>query len=96
MGLLGSALGSAIGKAAGSAIGGKVGGSSGKNLGSEVGGILGGAAGSFLPFKNGGMVRKNNQKALLHKGELVVPSKLVKEVPKSLKMKIKAHGGRNM
>ena len=96
MGLLGSALGSAIGKAAGGAIGGKVGGGSGKSLGSEVGGILGGAAGSFLPFKNGGMVRKNNQKALLHKGELVVPAKMVKDVSKSLKRKIKANGGRGM
>lgn len=96
MGLLGGLLGSAIGKAAGGAIGGKVGGSSGKNLGNEVGGILGSAAGSFLPFQRGGRVTKNKQKALLHKGEIVVPAKYAKHVSKSLKQKIKANGGRNM
>lgn len=84
-------IGSAIGNVAGGAIGGRFGGAQGASAGSQIGGILGG----FLPFKNGGMVGHTGP-AYLHKGEMVVPKKYVKDVPKSLKKKVKANGGRNM
>ena len=62
----------------------------GSLLGQELGGLLGGKkhsglgrtigsiAGDFLPFMHGGAVKtakgKNTQKALLHKGEYVLPA----------------------
>lgn len=93
MGLLGSGVLSIAGGAAGQKLGQKYGlGSEGKAIGT----LLGGAAGGFLPFANGGRVVKKTQKALLHKGEIVVPAKYAKDVSKTLKAKIKANGGRNM
>ena len=88
MGIFGNILGSGLGSAAGQIFGGD----KGRQAGGQVGGILG----NFLPFKEGGMVKKTTQKALLHKGELVVPKHLVKKVSKSLKKEIKMNGGRNM
>lgn len=88
MGLLGSQLGKAIG----GGIGGKYGGNTGK----EVGSILGSAAGALLPFKKGGKVVKKTQPALLHKGEVVIPSRLAKKIPASLKKEMKKGGARNM
>lgn len=97
MPMVGGEIGRVLGQAGGSAIGNLFGAG---NLGGQIGGILGGAAGSrFIPFKKGGMVkpkRGKTQKAILHKGEMVVPASLVKHVPKSLKSKIKKKGGRNM
>lgn len=66
MGFFGSLLGGEIGKL----IGGK------KH--SALGGTLGAVAGNFLPFETGGAVKvakgKKTQKALLHKGEYVLPA----------------------
>lgn len=101
MGFLGSQIGGAIGQGAGTAIGNKyLGPQGGKTLG-EVGKILGTAGGMAFPlFKKGGMVKppknKKTQKAILHKGELVIPASMVKDVPKSLKKKIAKKGGVNM
>jgi len=96
MGLLGSQAGSAVGGLLGKSLGGKYGGSRGAAAGQEIGKVLGKVGGSFLPFKKGGKVTKKTQKALLHKGEIVVPAKLAKHVSKSLKDKIKANGGHGM
>jgi outer membrane lipoprotein SlyB len=96
MGLLGSQLGSLAGGGIGGAIGQKYGGSTGQKAGQEIGSVLGKVGGAFLPFKKGGKVVKSTQKALLHKGEIVVPAKLTKHLSKSLKDKIKANGGYNM
>ena len=85
MGVFGNLLGQGLGSLAGGLIGH-----------SKEGQTIGGTLGGFLPFKEGGMVKKTTQKALLHKGELVVPKHLVKKVSKSLKKEIKANGGRNM
>lgn len=87
MGLIGNLLG----QAGGAILGGAVGGNTGRGAGQQVGGILG----NLLPFEKGGMVRHTGA-AKLHSGELVVPKKYVKDVPKSLKKKIKENGGRNM
>lgn len=73
-------------------------------VGGDIGEILGRTAGNFLQhlagFKKGGIVKpppgKKTQKAILHKGELVVPAHMVKDVPKALKDKIKKKGGKNM
>lgn len=86
--LIGSKLGEIGGEFLGKKYGGTAGGQAGK--------LIGGLAGSFLPFKNGGKVTKKTQKALLHKGEIVIPAKYAKDVSKSLKDKIKKNGGRNM
>lgn len=95
--MIGGEIGRVLGGEGGAALGGLVGAG---NLGRQIGSILGGAAGSrFIPFKKGGMVkprRGKTVKAILHKGEMVVPAGLVKDVPKSLKSKIKKRGGRNM
>lgn len=86
-------IGNLLGQAGGNLIGGRFG-----NAG--AGQTIGGALGSFLPFRSGGMVKpprgKKTQRALLHKGELVVPASMVKDVPKTLKKKIASKGGRNM
>ena len=87
MGLIGGLLG----QAGGAILGGAVGGNTGRGAGQQIGGILG----SLLPFKEGGVVGHTGP-AYMHKGEMVVPKKYVKDVPKSLKKKIKSHGGRNM
>ena len=66
MGFFGSLLGGEIGKL----IGGK------KHSG--LGSTLGTIAGDFLPFQTGGAVKvakgRKTQKALLHKGEYVLPA----------------------
>lgn len=66
MGFFGSLLGGEIGKL----IGGK------KHSG--LGATLGTIAGDFLPFETGGAVKvakgRKTQKALLHKGEYVLPA----------------------
>jgi hypothetical protein len=86
MGFFGNLIGQGLGGLAGGLIGHQ-------KEGSAIGGTLGG---SFLPFQDGGMVKNHTQKALLHKGELVVPRHLVKKVSKGLKKEIKMNGGRNM
>jgi uncharacterized protein YcfJ len=96
MGLIGGSLGKIGGGALGGAIGKKYGGSTGQRIGNELGSVAGGALGALLPFKQGGRVTKKTQKALLHKGEIVVPAKYAKHVSKSLKDKIKKNGGHGM
>jgi hypothetical protein len=100
MGLLGSGAGGIIGGGLGSAIGRKIGGKTGAEIGGGLGKLFGTAGGAFLPFEKGGLVKpkgsKKTQKALLHKGEMVIPAKHVKSIPKSIKNKIKKEGGRNM
>jgi hypothetical protein len=87
MGLIGGLLG----QAGGSLVGNYLGGKTGAGAGQQIGGILG----NLLPFEKGGMV-KHTGPAKLHSGEMVVPKKYVKDVPKSLKKKIKKNGGHNM
>jgi hypothetical protein len=82
MGKIGEMLGGAFGGAVGKKYGGKTGGKIGKSLGK--------IAGSLVPFKKGGMVKKTGA-ILAHKGELVVPSSMVKHVSKTLKAKIRAN-----
>lgn len=96
MGLIGGSLGKIGGGALGGAIGKKYGGATGQKIGNELGSVAGGALGALLPFKQGGKVVKKTQKALLHKGEIVVPAKYAKHVSKSLKEKIRKNGGHNM
>jgi hypothetical protein len=97
MPLLGSKVGQYVGEEGGKFIAKKLGANEkGVKLASEIGSAVGSYGGSFLPFKKGGMVKKRTQKALLHKGELVVPASMVKDVPKTLKKKIAKKGGRNM
>lgn len=88
-GTLGSILGGGIGENLGQTYFGDVGGRTGRAAGE----VAGGALGAMLPFKKGGVVKKTGP-ALLHKGEIVVPAKYAKDVSKSLKDKIKKHGGR--
>jgi len=85
MGYFAQEIGSEIGSLAGGYIGSKY---KHKEAGKKIGSLVGKFGGSYLPFKNGGYVNKT-QPALLHKGELVVPKRLVKHVSKSLKNKIK-------
>lgn len=80
-------IGKQIGKIAGGFLG-KIAGN--KKLGRKLGSMAGE---ELIPYKKGGMVKPKGkaktQKALLHKGELVVPAHLVKDVSKTLKKKIK-------
>jgi len=90
---IGKALGGTAGKALGGIAGGLIGGKQGRKIGSSLGGQLGSSAGAIggatlVPFKKGGMV-KRTMPALLHKGELVVPASMVKDVSKALKKKIR-------
>lgn len=96
MGLIGGQIGGYAGSGLGQFVGKKYGGSIGEEAGKNIGRVAGTALGSLLPFKKGGKVVKKTQKALLHKGEIVVPAKYAKDVSKSLKDKIKKNGGRNM
>tara|TARA_R110000803_G_scaffold35595_2_gene76879 strand:- start:906 stop:1178 length:273 start_codon:yes stop_codon:yes gene_type:complete len=84
MGFFGSLLGGEIGKL----IGGK------KHSG--LGSTLGTIAGDFLPFQTGGAVRvakgRKTQKALLHKGEYVLPANAK---PTKQQMAIVARNKRN-
>jgi hypothetical protein len=87
--LLGSQIGGYAGAGLGEAIGKKFGGSIGQEAGKNIGRVIGTAAGAAIPyFKKGGVV-KHTGTAMVHKGELVVPRKYVKDVPKSIKNKIK-------
>lgn len=61
-----------IGKLLGGFLGGKLGGAVGGDKGKMIGSGLGGALGTLVPFKKGGPVRRKT-KALLHKGEYVLP-----------------------
>ena len=62
----------------GSLIGGELGRLIGGKKHSGLGGTLGTIAGDFLPFQTGGAVvtakGRKTQKALLHKGEYVLPA----------------------
>ena len=62
----------------GSLIGGEIGKLVGGKKHSGLGSTLGTIAGDFLPFETGGAVKvakgKKTQKALLHKGEYVLPA----------------------
>lgn len=82
MGVFGQMIGGALGGAVGKKYGGKTGG--------KIGSTLGRAAGSLVPFKKGGMIKKTGA-ILAHKGELVVPASMVKDVSKSLKKRIRAN-----
>jgi hypothetical protein len=62
MGLFGN-----LGKLFGGELGGAIGGKSGRNIGGELGGILGDS------FKTGGKVKRTGR-ALVHKGEYVLPA----------------------
>jgi hypothetical protein len=97
MGILGSELGSEIGSGLGSFVGNRF---KHKKEGERIGRVVGKIAGSYLPFEKGGLVKppKGHKKQIIvaHKGELIVPKNMVKHVSKSLKNKIKRHGGRNM
>jgi len=101
MGVIGQQIGEYVGRQGGSYIGSKLGGKKGSELGSKIGSVIGNFAGSeVIPFKKGGMVRpkgkRKTMKAILHRGEMVVPASMVSEVPKKLKNKIAKRGGRAM
>jgi len=95
MGLIGAQLGTIVGGGLGGALGERYGGSTGKGIGQQAGALLGGLGGGLLPFKKGGMVMQTGP-AQLHTGELVIPSHMVKRVPRSIKLQIKKNGGMNM
>jgi len=92
---IGKSLGGIAGKALGGVAGGLIGGKQGRKLGSSLGGKLGSTAGAIggaglTAFKKGGMV-KRTMIAKVHKGELIVPASMVKDVSKTLKKKIRAN-----
>jgi hypothetical protein len=90
MGVLGSQIGALAGGSLGETLGKKIAGETGGKIGKAVGTYGGEALGSAFPyFKKGGMVHETGP-AVVHKGELVVPRKYVKDVPKSIKNAIKA------
>ena len=93
MGFIGSELGSEIGGITGKYIGGRF--FKDKNTGERIGKLVGKIGGSYLPFKNGGYVKKTGL-ILAHKNELVIPSHLTKHVPQNLKKQIKRCGGHKM
>jgi uncharacterized protein YcfJ len=93
MPLLASELGSVVGSTLGGIIGKRF---KHEKAGERIGEVIVKIGGSYLPLKNGGMVKRNRQRAILHKGELVVPKKYVQDVSKSLKKKIKKNGGVGM
>lgn len=65
MGFFGAKIGSVLGSEIGRKLGGK--------SGAAIGGVLGEAGGSIAPgFKTGGKVKRTG-KALVHKGEYVLP-----------------------
>ena len=78
---IGNFLGTKIGQFAGSKLGKYTG--VGADRGGVAGGKVGGILGELAPFKKGGYVKKKTQKALLHKGEFVLP----KGVPPTKKQK---------
>ena len=97
MGILGSELGSEMGSGLGSFVGNRF---KHKKEGERIGRVVGKIAASYLPFEHGGIVKppKGHKKQIIvaHKGELIIPKHMGKNVSKSLKNKIKRNGGRNM
>lgn len=87
----GSHAGSFIGRRLGRLIDGNRGESIGNDLGSTLGTVTGGVIGSAAPtFKKGGRIKRTG-KAVLHKGEFILP----KGVPptKSQIKKVRKRGG---
>ena len=80
----------------GSLLGGEIGKLIGAKKHSGLGSTLGTIAGDFLPFQTGGAVRvakgRKTQKALLHKGEYVLPANAK---PTKQQMAIVARNKRN-
>jgi hypothetical protein len=94
MGLIGAQLGELGGEWLGGQAAKRFGVNEG--LSKKLGGTLGKIAGELTPFKKGGMVKKKTQKALLHKGEMVIPKSMVSKIPKSVKKAMKKKGALNM
>jgi len=67
-----------------------------EGLASQLGRTAGKIAGGFVPFRRGGLVKKKTQKALLHKGEMVIPASLVSKIPQSIKKEMKKKGALNL
>lgn len=94
MGAIGRKLGAALGKGIGGWAGqglGKYTGmhqGEGQKVGADIGGDI---LGALIPFKKGGRVKKNT-KAMLHKGEYVLP-RGVKPTKKQIKA-VKKRGGK--
>ena len=86
MGVLGRTLGRAAGRKIGEYAGKKLGKYTGVHAkkGGKVGTQIGAILGDLVPFKKGGLVKKKTQRALLHKGEFVLP----KGIPPTKKQKI--------
>ena len=87
---LGSFLGGKIGKFAGRKLGHLTG--MGEDKGEQTGKNVGEFLGNFVPFKKGGPVRKKT-KAILHKGEYVLPAG-VKPTRQQLAAVKRRHGRR--
>ena len=87
---LGQELGSEIESGLGTFVGNRL---KHKEEGERIGQVVGKIAGSYLPFKNGGIVKppkgEKTQTVILHIGELDVPQSMVKHVSPSLKKKKK-------
>lgn len=77
--LLGAAVGGSLGKLGGHAIGNLVGGGRAGEIIEDIGAGLGGFLGALSPFKKGGKVKKTGP-AYVHKGEVVLPVKTVKDL----------------
>jgi hypothetical protein len=85
---IGQQLGSLLGSAGGGAIGSFFG---SPTLGASVGGLLGGELGRMTGFKKGGRVKRTG-KALVHKGEFVLPVGVAPT--KAQKKAVKKRGGK--
>jgi len=75
MGSFGRTIGRTLGRKVGEYAGKKLGKYTGVHAkkGGKVGTQIGGILGDLVPFKKGGKVTKKTQRALLHKGEFVLP-----------------------
>lgn len=96
VGVLGHAAGGVaggfIGSKLGRLIGGKRGRDIGEGIGSTFGAITGGLVGSAAPtFKKGGRIKRTG-KAILHKGEFILPKGV--HPTKSQIKKVRKRGGR--
>lgn len=91
LGAAGGYAGGYIGSKLGRLIGGEKGENIGKGIGSTIGGIAGLVGAKALGFKKGGKVKRTG-KALVHKGEFILP-KGVKPTKKQIK-KVRKRGGR--
>ena len=85
MGVIGEFVGRELGGLAGNYFGGE--------KYREHGRTIGGAIGTLSPYKYGGLVHGKGKKgspvvALIHKAEYIIPTKFVKDIPRSLKSKI--------